>query len=308
MTLTLILFLSLISCTKPSKSLKGPSITFTESPTLNGISISCTVVSLPSIDPTSDTICLYDAPLTLRASNSQSQIPDSDLSIVWYGPNGLIGGANGMQIGVSQSGTYEVVMTNTNGNCESVRVDGVTTSDIIVQDIQVSIDNSDMDVEVGEEVVLSATVSGELNESNVSYDWYGNAQGNVGVGNPIDYLAAQRDTIYVIVVESTTGCTDTSSTILVNALEPIDIPTAFSPNGDGINDVWHVPGLETYRTATVRIYNRWGQVVFSKTGEYYQDFDGTRNGKDLPVGTYYYVIQLNQDGKEDLSGDVTITR
>ena len=49
-------------------------------------------------------------------------------------------------------------------------------------------------------------------------------------------------------------------------------------------------------------------VVYTNSGSYNNDWDGTRNGKNLPVGTYYYVITLNQDGRENKSGDVSIIR
>ncbi|MDB4835290.1 gliding motility-associated C-terminal domain-containing protein, partial [Cyclobacteriaceae bacterium] len=132
--------------------------------------------------------------------------------------------------------------------------------------------------------------------------------GSLGTTNPLTYVAVEKDSISVQVTDNYTGCIAESQMIYINVLEPISIPNAFTPNGDGVGDVWEVPGLDTYRNASVKIYNRWGQLVFSKTGSYSGDFDGTRNGKMLPVGTYYYVIILNQEGKENLSGDLTIMR
>ena len=90
---------------------------------------------------------------------------------------------------------------------------------------------------------------------------------------------------------------------------PIDVPNAFTPNGDGINDTWTIDGLDTYRNSSLKVYNRWGQLVYSNTGVYAHDWNGTgKSGKDLPTGTYYYVITLNQNGKENVAGDVTIIR
>jgi gliding motility-associated-like protein len=96
--------------------------------------------------------------------------------------------------------------------------------------------------------------------------------------------------------------------LTINMLEPVTIPSAFTPNGDSENDVWEIPGLETYRQANLKLFNRWGQLVYEMSGTYSQDFDGRRGGTDLPVGTYYYVIKLNVPGREPLKGDLTILR
>jgi gliding motility-associated-like protein len=84
-----------------------------------------------------------------------------------------------------------------------------------------------------------------------------------------------------------------------------DIVNTFTPNGDGINDYWVIKGLDTYPDATVKIFNRYGSSVFESVG-YAKPFDGNRNGKPLPAGVYYYIINLKRGGL--LSGSVTIIR
>ncbi|MGC8064221.1 MAG: gliding motility-associated C-terminal domain-containing protein, partial [Sediminibacterium sp.] len=71
-------------------------------------------------------------------------------------------------------------------------------------------------------------------------------------------------------------------------------------------DRWHIQYLESYPGATVDVYNRYGQLVFSSI-EYSVDWDGTVNGKPLPIGTYYYVINP-KNGRKIISGSVTIIR
>jgi gliding motility-associated-like protein len=85
-----------------------------------------------------------------------------------------------------------------------------------------------------------------------------------------------------------------------------NISNAFSPNGDGINDVWVLRFLQDYPNATVQIVNRYGQVVFLSTG-YAQPWDGKYRGQDLPIGTYYYLINL-RNGKPTIVGSVTIVK
>jgi len=73
---------------------------------------------------------------------------------------------------------------------------------------------------------------------------------------------------------------------------PIEIFTAFSPNGDGANDVWNIGEIERFPTCQIEVFDRWGQSVFKSVG-YEQPWDGTYKGKYLPTGAYYYVIELN---------------
>jgi gliding motility-associated-like protein len=86
----------------------------------------------------------------------------------------------------------------------------------------------------------------------------------------------------------------------------MDIVNVFSPNGDNINDRWIIKGLRDYNNCVVEIYNRYGQMIFRSIG-YNQPWDGTFNGKPMPVATYYYVIDL-KDGQKPIGGSVTLLR
>lgn len=81
----------------------------------------------------------------------------------------------------------------------------------------------------------------------------------------------------------------------------ITIPNVFTPNGDGVNDVFHIINIEK-RESVVQIYNRWGQQVFE--GENYQN---DWNADNVSDGTYYYIVTLD-DGEEQYEGVVTIIR
>ncbi|QFZ53650.1 T9SS type B sorting domain-containing protein [Oceanihabitans sp. IOP_32] len=87
----------------------------------------------------------------------------------------------------------------------------------------------------------------------------------------------------------------------------------FSPNGDGNNDTFIINCIENYPNNTLEVYNRWGNLVYRKTG-YNNDWDGTSNGRSvirasekLPVGTYYYVLDLG-DGNKPKVGWLYINR
>lgn len=95
----------------------------------------------------------------------------------------------------------------------------------------------------------------------------------------------------------------------VNIITPkILVPNVFTPNGDGHHDIWEIHNLDLYRSCTVNIFNRWGQLVFTSIGyPEEQGWDGTNHLRPLPVGAYFYIIDL-KDGSLPLRGYVSIIR
>ena len=94
------------------------------------------------------------------------------------------------------------------------------------------------------------------------------------------------------------------------------IPNAFSPDGDGINDKWTIRGglNKNYPNNKIYIFNRWGVSVYESKG-YLNDWNGSSNNNlsgssssDLPVGTYFYVLDLNGDGSNIKKGYIYLTR
>lgn len=85
------------------------------------------------------------------------------------------------------------------------------------------------------------------------------------------------------------GCFRTQGAELTN--DCIIISTGFSPNSDGINDTWSIQKIENYPGSPIRVFNRYGQLVF-KSEEYDNTWNGISNGLTLPVGTYYYEVEL----------------
>jgi gliding motility-associated-like protein len=85
------------------------------------------------------------------------------------------------------------------------------------------------------------------------------------------------------------------------------ISKAFSPNSDGINDVWIIGNTSFYPSMEVTIYNRWGQPVWKSGRGYPVPWDGRSNGADLRIDSYHYVIDLH-NGTRPLIGAVTIVR
>jgi gliding motility-associated-like protein len=120
--------------------------------------------------------------------------------------------------------------------------------------------------------------------------------------NPI--ATPEQTTMYTATYTTPTGCVLSDS---VTVTVSFDLPNTITPNGDGVNDVWNIPGIGAFPDAEVRIYNRWGAEVFGSRG-YQEPWDGKRDGKDLPTGSYFYIIDFKQSGKANLNGTVNIIR
>jgi gliding motility-associated-like protein len=93
--------------------------------------------------------------------------------------------------------------------------------------------------------------------------------------------------LYTLAVIDANACL-VSDTISVIALPPVDIPNAFTPNGDMYNENWEIKHVQYYPATHVKIYDRWGNLIFERRG-----YDEPWDGDQLPGDTYYYIIDLN---------------
>jgi len=112
---------------------------------------------------------------------------------------------------------------------------------------------------------------------------------------------------YTVAVTDDNNCSVSENFDIMNINEfCFIIPDIITPNGDGKNDEWVIDGLEIYPEVTVEIYDRWGKRVFYSEG-YDHNFKGEMDGKDLPMESYHYVIDLN-NGTPVIIGNITIVR
>ena len=105
---------------------------------------------------------------------------------------------------------------------------------------------------------------------------------------------------------------DPIATAELGCFEGVLVPEGFSPNGDGAGDKWEIEGLSVYPNASVVVFNRWGNEVFTQS-PFENDWNGVgnTNGADLlPTGTYFYILDLDatSDDDEQIQGFVYITR
>lgn len=212
--------------------------------------------------------------------------------------SGIIDSPNTAQTAISQLGegaNIFVYALDPETGCD-VKSDTVT----IYVEIGVNVIASpDKLIMFGSSTPLSASPS----PAGGTFNW----SPNVGLSctdceNPV--AAPGETTWYYVTYESAMGCTAVDS-VLIRVFK--ELPNTITPDGDGVNDVWNIPEIENYPNAHVVIYNRWGNSVFESSG-YRDPWDGTNDGKELPTGSYYYILDFKTSGMDNLNGTVNIIR
>ncbi|TWR31698.1 PKD domain-containing protein [Mucilaginibacter pallidiroseus] len=152
----------------------------------------------------------------------------------------------------------------------------------------------------GGQAVLPAVASG----TGLKYKWTpSTGLDHDDVLNPV--ISPVEDITYTLTVTNSYGCS-VSDAIFVAVLKKPIVVNTFTPNGDGVNDLWNIRYLDSYPGSTVEIFSRAGQKVYSSVG-YAHPWDGKLNGSELPAGTYYYIINP-KNGRQVIAGNVTIIR
>ncbi len=112
---------------------------------------------------------------------------------------------------------------------------------------------------------------------------------------------------YEVTITDENGCQKKDAIPLVSTRKHcLFIPNVFTPNGDGSNDTWEIDNMYLYPDAVIEVYDRWGQLVFVSDPGYNQQWDGSQNGKKLPVDSYHYVIDLKKYSSSPVIGNITI--
>ena len=202
----------------------------------------------------------------------------------------------------------------TNGN------DRDTVSFVISDSLYMYLElGSDTTINQGESVILSPIIN-DIYGLATQIEWTESGDFNtIGVNTQIrPKVSPDETTIYYFTIYDKYGClTIDSITIFVIDLPfPLpfpcifSVPSAFTPDGDGINDVWHINCIEEEVDASVKVYSRWGGLVYeSKGGITHAAWDGRgMNGGDLPVGTYYFILEGWSDETINGKGIITLIR
>jgi gliding motility-associated-like protein len=185
--------------------------------------------------------------------------------------------------------SYAITVTDTMGRPKPV---GDTTIITVIPVLAYA--GNDTTIVAGQPLQLTAS-------GGTSYVWSpATGLNNPNVANPVAILGAQYDSItYHVVVQNMEGCTAGAEVkvIVFKTRADIFIPTAFTPDNNGLNDVLLPKPVGIKQFLYFRIYNRWGQLLYH-TSTVNKGWDGRFDGKLQPTGTYVYITQgIDYTGK-----------
>ena len=170
-----------------------------------------------------------------------------------------------------------------------------------------------------EPLLLTLTTSPDCALASARGIVAGNAAGGTApyTFTPSVPMITLRAGVYNVTVTDANGCSATETAVVLNdmdnpeCVDPIDVQIAqvLTPNGDGIMDEWNIMNIHEFSQNETWVFNRWGDLVYRKA-PYMNNWYGTYfdSGKDLPDGTYFYIVHLNDLKDRKFQGFVVIRR
>lgn len=253
----------------------------------------------PNILLPADTTVCFDASFTLNASINPANPHNS---YHWSGPadftsvllNPLISNAS-----ATSAGTYTITATNDTNGCRDMAL------------IKLNVTIPDTPQAPSPVILCLNSAPSPLQAVGADLQWYYPLTDSASTSPPVPSLSEQANFTY-FVTQTLSGCESPRKEIDVEVKKCCDgnifIPTAFTPNGDGHNDVFRPVEDYGYFIKSMVIVDRWGEIVYSSTGK--GEWDGRFKGVRAEVGSYFYIIKLGciLGGTVERIGDVTLLR
>jgi gliding motility-associated-like protein len=184
---------------------------------------------------------------------------------------------------------YKVVVTNSFGCKDSALVS------INVYKKPVANAGPDKSINLGDTVTLDGSVKG----TSVDFYWSPSAFIN-DIHSITPKVYPPEDGLYTLTASSNLGCGTSASLTKVRVFRDIYVPNAFTPNGDGKNDRFHVLAADNYKEFKLRIYNRWGQLVY-ETNDINKGWNGRFGEQPQPSDVYIYYLQIRTASNKEIS-------
>lgn len=261
------------------------------------------VVESPSVRIVGDSvICQNDF---VNYTGFFNRVDTSLVKWSWQFPNG---GSSSFQTPAAQqfttagNFTVQVVATNTSGCTDT------TTQNLLVNPIPVITIPSPQITPLGTPIQLPATYTNNI----ISYSW-APATGLTCTDCAQPFASPKFNTAYTVTAVDDKGCRNKGQVqvIVLCQNSNVFVPNTFSPNNDGSNDVFYVRGKGLSRVKSLRIFNRWGEIVFDKANFAVNDptvgWDGTYKGKKLSPDVYIYQVDVFCDNSESIRFEGSIT-
>jgi len=219
--------------------------------------------------------------------------------------------------GVAQSITTAsspVSLGTTEGVYVLTDVMDLNCSNVITGTQTILVNESPIQPNAGDDLEYCSTVVIEdltVEGSGSIFTWYSDLEltDTIGTGSTFEPNSDVGVTTYYV-TETAENCEGVADEIMITIVDcNITVPTAFTPDGDLNNDDWEILDIDqTYPNSVVQVYNRWGNLLYeSIPGSYNQNrWDGKYENKLLPVGSYFFIIEFNDNEKGSMTGSVSI--
>lgn len=287
-----------------------------------GTNVFVWTVSSTSCGTLADSVVVINSPQDLNASTQDTIITCAQSEILLQANTPLYGvgtwstdagaiiddlNSSNTTAQLTNSGWQSFIWTITNLGCpttsDTLKVLGNLSPTIYTQDTSICLETNELEL------------YGEPQGNGITTHWsviYGEAQLEGDTGPSTTVFNLELGANIIVYTSNYPGCPVVGDTVVIvgnlcDGFEPI-FPTVITPNFDGKNDLFVIANLEKiYPDCHVVIFNRWGSIVFESTG-YADAWDGTYKGEPLPMGTYYYHIELNDEDGTVFKGDISIIR
>ena len=220
-------------------------------------------------------------------------------SVRWINALGIVQSNSSIALVDISDDTNMFVFEGTNGVCVARDTIYVYETDGPGMDA-----GTNVSIEPGDEVTIGGNPTAS---AGVEVTWTPNRD----ISSLTDYnplVNPLKTTVYYVTAIDPDDCYGIDS-VVVTVEKIVDPVGGFSPNNDGVNEFFIIDRISKFPNATVLIFNRWGNLIFESAPGYTTPWNGTYNGNALPVGTYYYVIDLKDaDVKELVTGPVSILK
>jgi gliding motility-associated-like protein len=255
-----------------------------------------------------DTTVCTDLPFPLTV---RTMPVDSPFTFAWSSPTtGLLNPTElSPSFFMSDSGiySYEIVIQSGLGCTDTDRINIMVSPPVYIRTNPMVTTT----IKYGEQIQLDCI---NMGRHPLFYYWIPN-NGSLtdnNINNPV--AKPLETTLYTVFGMNEWGCRDTAYvTIEVDSMLEEYIPTAFTPNGDGRNDVFRIGNLRHRQLVDFKVFNRWGEVIYQNTSDPSGGWDGTFKGAPQDMGVYHYLIIIGKPGsggseQKVYKGDVTLIR
>jgi gliding motility-associated-like protein len=202
---------------------------------------------------------------------------NGEISYQWSGPANFTSTENITTITdakLQNAGTYTFSLSDTN-HCESVYQSDIEVIPTPTAEFPTQNDT----------IYFDERINLQAKEGYANYLW--------NTGDTTSSILVSTEGLYTLQIQTSEGCMAEEKVMMLYAFVPLDMPNAFSPNGDGLNDTFKpVTYPEKVKSYSMYIYDRWGMQLFF-SNEITKGWDGTYQGSSLQPGIYNYVVKYS---------------